>query len=399
MNTMNRQLCGLALFISLASHAATYDEALRLKQAQQLPESEAVLISVLANEPNNTKALEQLAIVQSWQNKFDDAVSSYRRLLSVEPSHKDGRVGLARVLYWKGERRQALAELDVVLNSDADNSDLWVLRGDILLADQQANAAREAYLKAKALHGGVNDPALEAKIAAAKPPKSWRLDAGYVADDYSEVRDDEHSAYLQLAYTTSGKTTFYAKWEDYFNFNKTDRGAGIGVYWLPVDSVLLHAEWSTTLDEADFRPDDLLLLNSEFLFSAHWQPLLGIRRSTYNSPFGEGDVTTITPGIRWNIDNTSIEWRHGRTTNLDDSKTSVDTLKLTYNGDRYAPYLSYTTGEEATPPLAVAEIDVLSAGLVVRFNDAWGARVDYAREDRKDNYVHTSMGLGISAFF
>ena len=399
MSVILRHLCGLVLLLPLSGHASTFEEAVRLKNNQQLAAAETAFQAVLANEPSNAKALEQLAIVQSWQNKFDAAIASYRQLLTMDPQAIDGRVGLARVLYWHGQRKSALEELAPALKARPASADIWILRGDVLLADNQPEAARDAYLTAKTLQGKTVDPALAQKIAAAKSPTSWRLDVGYVADRYSEVRDDEHSAYVQLGYTTASKTTLYAKWEDYFNFDETDRGAGLGVYWLPTDSILINAEWSTTTDDANFRPDSIVLLNTEFLFSTQLQPLLGYRRSQYDSAFSEGEVTTITPGLRWNFANASLELRHGRTTNLDDSTTNVNTGKLTFNGERFSPYLSYTAGEEATPPLAVADISVVGAGLVMRLSDAWGMRVDYSREDRKDSYIHTSIGLGVSAFF
>ncbi|NQD35972.1 YaiO family outer membrane beta-barrel protein [Permianibacter sp. IMCC34836] len=394
-----KQVCGLLLLLPLVSNAASFDEAMQLKNNQQLEASEAAFKSVLADNPSDTRALEQLAVVQSWQNKFDAAVASFRHLLVLDPQYPNAHVGLARVLYWQGQRQEALSQLAIALNAQPSADDIWILQGDVLLADNQPDAARESYLKAKALQGGNADPALEKKISAAKPARHWRLDAGYVADHFSEVRDNEHSAYLQLGYTTTNKTTLYAKWEDYFNFDETDRGAGLGVYWLPMDSILINAEWARTTDDADFRPDSIALLNTEFLFSAQLQPLLGYRRSHYDSAFSQGDVTTIMPGLRWNFASASIELRHGRTTNLDDSTTSVDTGKLTFNGEKYSPYLSYTTGKEATPPLEVADISVISAGLVMRLSDGWGARIDYAREDRKDSYIHTAIGVGVSAFF
>lgn len=399
MNMHSRRLCGLILLLPVAANASTFEDGVRLKNAQQLVASEAAFQTVLANDPSNIKALEQLAIVQSWQNKFDAAIATYRQLLAMDAHHNEGRVGLARVLYWNSERKQALMELEIALTAQPSEKDSWVLKGDVLMADHQPNAAREAYLKAKSLQGNRMDPALETKIAAAKPPKAWRLDVGYVADDFSQVRDDEHSAYIQLGYTTTSKTSIYAKWEEYVNFGETDRGVGLGVYWLLADYLLINAEWSTTTDTADFRPDDLVVLNAEFLFNTQWQPLLGYRHSEYKSAFNAGEVTTITPGLRWNRDRSSIELRHSRTNNLDDTTTSVNTGKYTFNGEHYSPYIAYTAGKEATPPLAVAEIKVISAGLVMRLNDAWSARVDYAREDRKDTYIHTSIGLGISAFF
>ncbi len=378
--------------------AADLTTGLQLKNAGRLAEAEQEFLTVLAIEPNDVKALEQLAVVQSWQNKFDVSIASWRRLLSFTPDDVNARIGLARVLYWHNQRQASQQLLTEVTRAQPDNTSAWTLLGDVQLADGNISDARASYSHALRLNGG-NDAELQKRIARAVPPKQWRFDAGIVADRFSQERSNENSEYLQLGYTTAGKTTWYGKWERYEQFGQTDQSVGVGVYFLPSTHWLFNVEWNNAGSDAHFRPQSQLGVNIDWLLNRRVQPLLSYRDGDYDSATSSGSVTTITPGLRVLFNNMNIELKHARTTNLDDSKTTVNSIKLNWDGEIYRPYLAYTTGEEATPPLAIAEIDVVSAGLVWSINAAWGARIDIAREDRKNTYQHDSLGFGVSYFF
>lgn len=148
----------LALVLSvslpiLSMHAQaevlSYQAAMQLKQDNRAAEAEAAFAEIVKQEPNNLAAIEQLAIVQSWQNKFDLAVGNFKRALNIDASYSSARLGLARVSYWQGERAVALTEIGHVLEEQPAVADNWILKGDILMTDAQPGQAREAYLKAK----------------------------------------------------------------------------------------------------------------------------------------------------------------------------------------------------------------------------------------------------------
>ena len=386
------------LWFAVLANAAQYEEGLALKAAGRLADAEAAFTEVLQQSPDDSKAVEQLAIVQSCQNKFEQSVASWRRLLQLKPDDVDARIGLARVLYWQGQRGEAQQLLRGVTQQQSNHGDAWILLGDVQMADGDAALARASYLQAQQLTG-VADAALEKKIALAVPAKQWRLDAGVIADQYDKERGNENSAYLQLGYTTSGKTTWYGKFERFHYFSRTDLSLGAGVYWLPLDRLLLNAEWNKTTGDANFRPDTQLNVNVEMLFNQTIQPLLSYRDADYAIGLNQGSVITLTPGVRINFTAMSVELRQSRSENLDDSSTTVNSIKLSWDGEKYRPYLGYTSGDEATPPQPVADIRVISAGLVWTINSAWAARIDFANEDRKDTYKHNSLGIGFSRYF
>lgn len=389
--------CVAALLLGQPALAATYEDGLRLKQEQKLEAAAVAFRDVLQREPDDTRALEQLAIVQSWLNRYDDAIAAWHRLLALTPDAVEARIGLARVLYWKGERQSALRELDVALGSEPENVDALILEGDVLMADGQQRGARAAYLHAQARAPG--DAEIAKKIDRAVVPKAWRFDIGTIADDYSRERDIEGSAYAQLGYQPSPGATWYLRGDRYDNFGAIDTGLSTGGYFRIAPWLLLHAEAGLTLGEADFRLEKQAILNGEFLFDGPVQPLLGYRYSRYEQTGNQGDVTTITPGVRLVGTGWNVELRYARSENLDDSTTSVSQAKLSLERERFTAYLLGADGEEATPPLAVAQIRVIAIGAAFKLNETLGVRVDFAHEDRKEVYIHNALGVGVSYRF
>lgn len=382
-------------------HDREYQAAVDLKNSKQLPLAEKAFSRIISKQPKHLLAMEQLAVVQSWQNKLDESVETFKHTLQLDSTYTSARVGLARVYYWQEKRVQALHEINQVLHQLPSNSSHWILKGDILMADKQFDAARAAYIKAQKLLADNTPKSLTVKISRAVPPSRWRLDAGYISDTYDAHRTDSHSSYLQLGYTFKNKATVYTRMEEYFSFDKTDVGLVVGGYYSPFQFLLLNSEIYTNKGETDFRPNHQFTLNADFLLSDHWQPLLTYRVANYDV-FGSdenGDVTTITPGLRYLNSHFSVEFKHARTRNLDKTTTATNTLKLNTQIKDFSPYFFITQGEEGIPPLDVVDITIAGFGTVYRLNNKMSLRFDYSQEDRKDTYRHDSFGVGFSLFF
>jgi YaiO family outer membrane protein len=398
--------CSLSTFTLAATHSysmdnnAVFQDALQLKNKGKKYEAEQAFMAIAQNQPGNLAAIEQLAIVQSWQNKFDLAIGNFKKALMIDEHYTPARVGLARVSYWQGQRTVALAEIKRALIEQPQTPSHWILKGDILMANAKPAQAREAYLQAQAFSGSTTNASLSKKIAHAKAPKAWRLDAGYISDSFSKERVDGHSAYLQLGYTLANTATLYIRGEEYSSFDTTDTGTVVGAYFSPHTTLLINAEYYLNSNQANFRPNQQTSISADIVVNSTWQPLLGFKTATYDvSTGGEKTVTTLIPGLRVNYDNASIEFRHARTSNIDNTATTTNTLKLNLNYDGISPYLVYTQGEEGVPPLAAAKISVIGAGAVFKISDRLGFRIDLSREDRKDTYLHNTLGAGLSVYF
>jgi YaiO family outer membrane protein len=395
----------LLMLANVAWAESSFDNGMRLKQQEKFAEAAAAFRQTVTSEPQNAQAWQQLATVEAWLNHFDVSVAAWRSVLKITPNQASAHVGLARVLYWQAKHPEALREVDAGIALETPKADVLVLKGDILLASGDRSKARAIYLQAQGLAQG--DADIAKKITRTDEPKTWRLDAGYLADRFSAIRGDESSSYLQLGNQVSADTTLYLRADNYNSFNSNDKGVSAGGYFRVTPLYLLNAELGFNVDTADFRPKQMLVLNSEFLIEGAVQPLLGVRYMQYDETIHPGDVTpvpggavtTITPGVRISMPSSSLELRYGLSQNLDKSKTGVFQAKLTFERDSFTPYLVFASGEEALPPQSKAKIKVFGAGIVWNIDSEWGARIDLVHEDRTGFYKHNTIGLGFSRHF
>lgn len=396
---MKRGPLGTALWPLLwagAVDAASYEHGVSLKQQQQLGAAAAEFRALLDKDANDIRSLEQLAIVESWLQHYEVAIGHWHRLIEMQPESSYFQLGLARVQYWKGEAQLALSTLEHAATLGPQSTDALVLRGDVLLALGRRGEARASYEAARATPEGRVDDALAAKLARSAPERRWRLDAGAIFDRFDAQRGNEDSQYAQIGYAFAPQLTGYLHYDRYHQFDSRDHGVAVGSYWSPGKQWLLQAEIALNVDEENFRPSRQYSASLEWLIELPVQPLLGLRLATY----GEGDVTTLTPGLRFLPPGpVALELRHAFSDNTDGSHTGVTSLRANASLGRYAPYLLYVKGQEALPPLDRAHIAVTGAGVVVEIDARWSLRLDYSYEDREGAYIHQAYGLGASLRF
>ena len=395
MNPLSKYLFLLLCARSVPAPAADYEQALRYKQEQKLEAAAAAFAEVLEREPKHIGALENLATVQGWLRRYDASIESWQGVIRRRPRQPDYHVGLARVQYWKGERTAALESLDRALQLAPDHYDAQVLRGDVLLAAGRPAEAQAAYQAARALPAGAQDEALAARLERSQPSRLWRLDAGVTVDRYDRLRGDEGSQFVQLGRRLGEGVTLYGRYDRYRQFSSVDQAVTGGAYWLAAPRWLLNAEVGGRIDDADFRPDNLALLNLEWLREGGLEPLLGYRYFAY----GNGEVHTLTPGLRLLLERATLEARYGYSENVDGSNTGVFSARYTFELERTAPYLAVALGEEALPPQSAADIAIYGAGCVWTLSPRWGLRADYSYEDRKGFYRHHAFGGGLTYRF
>lgn len=398
--------CIQLLALALPVLAADYQKGLRLKAANQL-EAAATEFGVLVKEnPNNALAVEQLAIVSGWLARYDTSIANWQRLLVLQPKRDDARIGIARVRYWRGEHAQALKELDDVLSRQPTAADALTLRGDVLLASNQLDAAKDAY--SAAARNGADKAEITAKLAKIVPPRLWRLDLGLSQDRYDRTRGNEGSANVQLGYQFSRTLSVYGRYENARQFGTTDDTVFVGGYWRAVPDLLLYGEAGSTAN-ANFRPSSQFVAGVELLTFKRIQPLLSFGQSTYGgSPAtagtaasGKGNVGTITPGLRVSFPGIAdVEYRYAISENINKSITQVNSLRINVDaGEQWGPYLAFYSGEEALPPQAPASFKTIALGTTFKINPQWSLRADLSREDRANFYIRNTAGMGLSYLF
>lgn len=392
----NALLHAAVLFIvfSTAAFGADFQQALDMKKAGKIDEAAHAFYELVEQNPSDVDSLEQLAVLRSWQNRYDDSIALWERLLASRPDDPDYHLGMARVLYWRGNRDDALREIDAVLAQRPRDVDALVLKGDVLIADEKAGPARAAYLKAKAL--APDDRDIDVKIARAVAQPHWRLDAGYGDDHYTRSRGHEYGAYGQIGYTFGKTASLWLRNDYLYEFTQVDHMTQAGGSLKASDGILLSASWGST-PRPHFRPETQAEACIELSLSHAVTAILDYR----NFHYAGGNVDTVTPGVRiqpapW----VNLEYRDGFSRNLDKTNTSVSAARLNFFvGETWAPYLAYASGVEDLPPLASAKVAYSSVGCVWNVDRRWALRVDYTYEDRLKSYQHTDLGGGVTFKF
>ncbi|TDU32006.1 YaiO family outer membrane protein [Panacagrimonas perspica] len=392
---MIRALFFLCAALPVLATAMSLDEARRLKREQKLAEAETAFVELLHEHPDDAALLAELATVQGWQGHHDDAIGTWQRAIASDPQALDHRLGLARVLYWSGLRTESLAQIDTVLQARPDHYDALLLRGDVLIAQNDQRGARDSYLRARALPRGDDDRDLAALLARTEVAPRWRLDAGHAFEDFSNARGTESGSFLQIGRRVSDRTSVYARWDRLNQFEQFDNQILAGAYWLPTPRWLIWVEAGGT-PHADFRPEQQGQVFVEWLVEGGVQPLLGYRHLVY----GDGEVRTLIPGVRLTaLGPGDLELRYALSENIDDSHTAVASARYGASIGRFSPYLAYYDGEEALPPQAEAEFRTWAIGSGMRLGPRSAARLDYAFEDREAFYEHHTLSLGLTRHF
>ncbi|MGQ0700917.1 MAG: YaiO family outer membrane beta-barrel protein [Panacagrimonas sp.] len=374
---------------------ASIEDGLRLKREQKLVEAETVFAELVGKNPADAAALAELATVQGWQGRHAEAAGTWRLALKVQLESADLRIGLARVLYWSGRREEALSELGKVLERNADHYDALLLRGDVLMAQNDRAGARAAYERARDIQPGNDDRDLSILLARTETPPRSRIDTGYAHERYNNARGTESGSHVQAGTSLAPGLSAYLRWDRLDQFGSIDNQYLAGAYWTPALHWLVFAEAGGTPD-ADFLPRVQAQTVVEWLPEGPVQPLLGYRYFGY--VFGE--VHTLTPGLRLpRLGFGELELRYALSRNTDESNTGVASVRYGWTRGRFAPYLAIHDGDEALPPQAEANFTSYGAGCVMNLDRNWSARLDYAYENRPDFYIHHTAALGLTYRF
>jgi YaiO family outer membrane protein len=359
---------------------------MELKKQQKYDEAILELDEMLKIEPKNLEALEQIALMLSWTNNFDESIDMWKQASAINPKEPRYKMGAARVLYWNGEHVQSVQMINSVLKEDPKNVEAWILKGDVALAGEVHKVALANYNHAKKLDP--NNPEIDKKISSVKIPFDYRFDVGGAKDSFSQVRGDESSYFLQWGKRVNRETDVFVRFENQNQFDSTDQAAGGGIYYKLDKNLLMNADIMLSLKDANFRAQRVINLGFEYLAYNPWTYLLAVRTMNYE----QGNVTIYLPGVRWSKNGFTLQFIYGQSTNIDSSKTASYQFKIEYQlFDHTLLSTGYAFGEEALPPLAKAEVKYIPFGIQYQIDDKKSIRLDYVTEDRKNTYIHNTI--------
>jgi tetratricopeptide (TPR) repeat protein len=102
-----------------APAAPVIAQARRLADAKQLGQATTLLRGHLERDPSNREARSLLARLLSWDGRYRESIEEYTALLAEEPESATDRAGYARVLAWSGRVEAALDEFERALAIDS----------------------------------------------------------------------------------------------------------------------------------------------------------------------------------------------------------------------------------------------------------------------------------------
>ncbi len=100
---------------------SAYQEAQDLEARGKLQEAEARLRSILAQKPNELRALTSLGVVLSKEGKYAESIADYRKALAINPRVPGLQFNLGLAYFKMGDFRAAVAPLRRALELDPSN--------------------------------------------------------------------------------------------------------------------------------------------------------------------------------------------------------------------------------------------------------------------------------------
>lgn len=94
------------------------------------------LCNVLDKNINNADALYYRAFIYTNRREYTEARADYKRLLSIDPDHENGLLGLALLDQREGRLQAAELQLSQLIDRNPKNATYWQARANVLVEQQ-----------------------------------------------------------------------------------------------------------------------------------------------------------------------------------------------------------------------------------------------------------------------
>jgi len=341
--------------------AADLSPGLQLKSEGRLVEAEAVFRTAVSADPYDVDAATQLATVVGWQGRHEEAEGLWRRAVSLRPADPDLRTGLARVRWWRGDAAGAADELAEMRR----------------LYPKHAEAA-----------------ALQQDIDRAMQRLFWRVDAGALSEHFTDVYGDARSLSTGLSATWRGFGSLSGgvTRRSFDLGNETTWRAGLGA---PLGGSAVIEIGGEVTDDPVLAARAALSADVSWRVAKPLEPVFGWRRTWY-----AGDrIDLVRPGIRWfplpgDWSGSQVE---ARALIADSPLSGINgggALRLiAQHANGWSASVGGAIADEAEPPNQPTRVTTTSLG-VAYASDAWGFRVDWDQEDRRNEWTRTGLSVG-----
>ena len=164
------------------------DEKSAMKQVKN--QAESITVEKMENDAINKplmddipdwKARWELARLLSYTKRYDDAIYYYRKVMNEKPKMFEIREELARVLYWSGDKKEAMDMMGMVPEEELRDESL-IIYGDLYAFEKDYEKA--AYFYNKYLEKTPNNPDVRLRLAEVL---SWNKDYDASIEAYKKV--------------------------------------------------------------------------------------------------------------------------------------------------------------------------------------------------------------------
>jgi YaiO family outer membrane protein len=131
--------------VRAASFEDLYTQGRAARARGDFVAAETSLRAAVAAQSGNVEALNLLALVQAYQNHYEDATTTIDHAVALAPNDLDVILTRARILAWTKRYTEAESAVGRVLQAQPDNSDALALRGRLSLYQNRLAQAEEAF--------------------------------------------------------------------------------------------------------------------------------------------------------------------------------------------------------------------------------------------------------------
>jgi YaiO family outer membrane protein len=134
-----------------AAQAPAADEiraGMTARRAGDFAAAETAFQRALALQPGDAETLTMLALVQGYQNKYEQALTTITAAEAVAPQDMDITLAKARILAWMSRYQEAGVAIDRVITARPTDAEAWALKGRIAYYQDRPSAARAAFTEA-----------------------------------------------------------------------------------------------------------------------------------------------------------------------------------------------------------------------------------------------------------
>jgi tetratricopeptide (TPR) repeat protein len=120
-SSLSAGIGALGLALGAAAVAVAQSPADSAWNKGDLPTAQRLYEARLASDSSDVRALHRLALINAWDDRYDESVTLFNRLLRTDPSNLEARRDRARVLSWAGRFPESIAAYDTLARmSDND---------------------------------------------------------------------------------------------------------------------------------------------------------------------------------------------------------------------------------------------------------------------------------------